>query len=429
MASALLTTGGRSLSGLERVWLAADGIQPPFVNQLVVEGKGRISAKELKEAVEVAGNANPGLRLRLKGWLGWSRWVPGPSVAFRVVDGTRWDGNSPKGAPFLEEPLDPFRGPVAEVLWVEGSPPRLVIRSHHAVTDGKGSFLFAEDLFCALRGEPVVGAAAGPKTDAHIAAEIKAMPPEKMPRIARASATEKSIEVAVEPPSDRPSLTGKAHVYSTATTWARLRLVGRYSQLLPRVIRALSSFARKTNETPLRIDLAVDLRRFSSELRSTANLTGILHMDLANLPSGPDAIDVLEARILSSLPKAAEVPLNAEKLKRVPLSWMVRAGRKAALKSLKEGRYPVSATLSNLGWQDLRLLRCPGFSAERAFWIPPGNPGLPLFLTLTGDDEGVELCGAMPVGLADEGRLENLLSELRADLLVDQLRSLRRRNA
>ena len=107
---------------------------------------------------------------------------------------------------------------------------------------------------------------------------------------------------------------------------------------------------------------------------------------------------------------------------------MVRAGRKAALQNLKAGRYPISATLSNLGWQDLRLLRGAGFTAQKAFWIPPGNPGLPLFLTLTGDDEGIEVCGAMPIGLADEGRLENLLSELRADLLVDQLRSLRRRS-
>ena len=137
---------------MERVWLAADRIQGPFVNQLVIEGSGTLLPSLLRSAVDAAGTVHPGMRVRLQGWLGWSRWkADGRGPDFRVVSGERWDGMSPRGAPFLEEPLDPRRGAVCEVLWVEGPTPRVVIRSHHAVTDGRGASLFTDDVFRALR--------------------------------------------------------------------------------------------------------------------------------------------------------------------------------------------------------------------------------------------------------------------------------------
>jgi hypothetical protein len=38
----------------------------------------------------------------------------------------------------------------------------------------------------------------------------------------------------------------------------------------------------------------------------------------------------------------------------------------------------------------------------------------------------VDLCATVPLGLADGGRLEALLADLRADLLVDHLRQIGR---
>lgn len=414
---------GRRLSGLERVWLAADRIRPPFVNQLVIEGRGKIREESLKRALEQVAAAHPGMSLRLKGALGWSRWVPGAPPELRVVDGRQWDGMGPKGAPFLEEALGVGRGPVCELLWVEGEPPRLVLRTHHAVTDGRGASYFLEDLFRALREEPVEGAACGPLTDADLARNVPL--PERLSRKARGGSAENQELPPVEPPADRPAPTGACHIFSTATTWARVRIPGRFPRLLPRVAMALGTAARQRTETPLRIGIAVDLRRYAGDLRSSANLTGVLHLELG--ASGPEALDALEARIQDCLPFAAGVPLQAERLKGVPLWLMALIGRRSALKNLRKGRFPVSATLSNLGRQDLRAWTSLGWTSRRAFWIPPGNPGLPLFLTLSGDDEGIDLCGTMPVGLADEGRLEALLAEIRADLLVDRLRSLRRR--
>ena len=41
----------RPLYGLERVWLVADRAWPPFVNQLVMEGEGRLDAAAWRDAV------------------------------------------------------------------------------------------------------------------------------------------------------------------------------------------------------------------------------------------------------------------------------------------------------------------------------------------------------------------------------------------
>ncbi len=419
----IVPVAGRRLSGLERVWLTADRLRPPFVNQVVIEGKGKIKEESLHRAMLAAAVVHPGLSLRLKGALGWSRWVPGPPPVLRVVDGSQWDGMSPKGAPFLEEPLDPFKGPVAELLWVEGNPPRLVLRTHHAVTDGRGAGFFLQDLFCALREEPMEGAVAGPLTDAELALQIPQ--PERPSRLARGGSTAKMELPSPEPPADRPSPTGACHVFSTATTWARVRIPGHFPRLLPRVVQALAAVARERSETPLRIGIAVDLRRYANDLRSSANLTGVLHLDLG-IP-GAETLESLEARIQENLPYAGRLPVHADKLRGLPLWLMVRIGRDNALKKLRTGRFAVSASLSNLGRQDLRAWSSLGWTAQQAFWIPPGNPGLPLFLTLSGDAAGIDLVGSMPVGLADEGRLERLLADLRADLLVDSLRSMRKR--
>jgi hypothetical protein len=410
----------RLLSGMERIWLAADRISPPFAIQLVIEARGgQLNPEQLKAVLPRLVEATPGMAMQLKGILGWTRWQPGPMPQITTVDARRWDGLSAKGASFLEEPLDPAN-PI-ELILASGDPFRLIIRGHHAVTDGRGLSRMADQLFRALRGEELLPISAGPLTDMELAARVAALPQEKKPR------TGLSKPVPPNPPADRPAPTGTAHVFSTAVTWARARIPGRHDQPLARIIRALVAVSHRAADLPLRIAIPVDLRRYDSDLSSTANLTGILHLDLAGLPAGPDALQAIQERISASLPHAASVPLFAHKFRNVPLSWLAREGKKQATQHLKNNRYPISATLSNVGKVDLRSWSFKGFNASRAFFIPPGSPSMPLFLMFCGDEEGLELCISMPVGLADENRLLNLLADLRTDLLVDNLRDLGRK--
>jgi len=386
----------RPVSGLEKAWLVADRLASPFVNQLVIEGSGSLDPELVQVAANRVAVQMPGVCLQRRGWLGGMRWEStGMPPVVRVEDGRRWDGQGPWGAPFLERRMDPVDGPVCEVVLLKGSADgvdRLVIRTHHAALDGRGAGLFVDDLFAVLRGEEPQGAKAGPFTDVDLARMAEVAPRK-------------------DPLPDRASPTGRATSMDFETTWARRRVSGRFRGLLSRAVVGLWSASRAYTDGALRFGVPVDLRRYNRDLRSTANLTGILHIDL----DGVDGVERAQARVrarlghgLESHAAAAHV-LGVDAIRGLPLWLMGWAGARAARRGLETDRYGTSVTLSNLGRQDLRRYRGGGFVAQRAFWIPPGQPGLPLFVAMSGDADGVDIVGSMPVGLADGGRLEGLL--------------------
>jgi len=374
----------RLLSGTERAWITADQLCPPFVNQQVIEGRGTLDPAFLQAAVAQAAEAHPNSRVRLRGWLGWSRWRPGPHPPpVTVVDGASWDGMSDAGAPFLQRPLDPWRGPVSEIVLVTaGLGTRLVVRTHHAAFDGRGAGLFSADLFRALRGEALLGAAAGPLTDAALAGPGAAAAP---------------------PREEWPSPLGASSSLAFSVCWQRRRVVGPTRQLLARAISALWHASRVHCDRPLRVAVPVDLRRAQPGLRASGNLTGIAHQ----IVDGPVSAEALRSHLAGD--DAASTVRAAGALRWVPLWLMRREGARSARRALQGGRFGTSVTVSNLGRQDLAAYVGGGFEADASFWIPPGQPGLPLFVTLSGGPQGIELLGSAPVGLASGERLGNLL--------------------
>ncbi|MDO9280317.1 MAG: hypothetical protein Q7U06_00280 [Pseudomonadota bacterium] len=383
-------TPSRPLFGLERVWLVADRLWPGFVNQLVIEGAGGLDAVRWRAAVDAVLPAWPGARARLRGVLGWTRWVAdGAAPVVTEVDGAGWDARSP--APFGATRLDPDEGPIVEVLLVSGATPRVVLRTHHAAFDGRAAWALAEDLGAALRGERVRGAAFADLSDVALIGAGPAAP---------------------EPPADAVTPTGPATTHEEASTWARITLPPVGGRVLA---RALAAFVAAVGtvvpnpSTPLRVSLPVDLRRHHDGLRAAANLTGFVRVDPRVSP---------EASLRAALLRRDEggVVRTAHALRSVPLAVMEGAGRRAARATLRTGLAASSATLSNLGRLDPGVLDGAGFRGGRLFWIPPGNPGTPLFLTLTGHPGGIELCGGMPVGFASGGMLDALLAAMAARL-------------
>ncbi|HQL82226.1 MAG TPA: peptide synthetase, partial [Spirochaetota bacterium] len=92
----------RQLTPTERVYLVNAELSPPFANQIIFEGTGEFKPEHWRKAVEVASAANPGSRLVLKGSLCFARWTDsGKTPPVREVDGSRWSGMDPEGAPFL----------------------------------------------------------------------------------------------------------------------------------------------------------------------------------------------------------------------------------------------------------------------------------------------------------------------------------------
>ncbi len=383
-------TAGRSISGVEWVWLAADRIAPPFCNQLVVEGDGAgVGYDELVDAVSAAAEVQPGSRVRRRGQL----WVAdGGAPRVRAVDGAGWDGRGPDGAPFLRVPLPPAHA-TCEVLSVTGGDvPRLVFRTHHAAMDGQGTLLFADAVCAALRGEAPRPAEAGPTTDASLAASAG-----------------RSAEPAV-PIDCPPPVRGVSGGASRGVTWRRRRVAGRFRRMLPRLAVAVAAAAGE----PCRVDVPVDLRPLRPDLRSSANLTGLVRLPVA--PADDIVAVTTRLRGLLDARAGADFVLAASALRRLPLAVIAAGGKAKAARQLTLGRYGTTATLSNLGRLDLDRFAAPGFTPRASFFIPPGSPGLPLFVACNGDAAGVEICATMPAALASHGRLEGLLDRFEAAL-------------
>ncbi len=357
----------RRLSPVERVWLVADRLCPPFVNQLVLEGDGMPD--------EAAWRAAAGRGLVLRGVLGGCRWAPGPATPVRVVDAGAWDGRGPEGAPFLRDPLPPG-GPTREILLAPG---RVVFRSHHAVMDGRGTLVWVDDVFRALRGEAV------PSHDAAVT----------------------DLDLARPGPGARrrdecPAPTGAAAA-GEGVTWRRRTVPAGASRVLPRVVHAVGALALR-HGAPVRIGVPVDLRG-AHGVRSTANLTGMVFVPV----TPEDAVDDVARALTALVPQAGAFVRAAAPLRGVPLAVMAWAGRRGAARALRTGRYGASAAVSNLGRLDLGGCHGGGFRARRAFFIPPGNPAQPFFLALTGHPEGIELVATTPAALATGGRLDDAL--------------------
>ncbi len=398
----------RPVSGTERIWLAADMVSPPFVNQMVLEGEGIPTpggGSSWDQLLESVAAAQPGIRVRLKGVLSQSRWVAdGPYPRFREVDGSGWDGNGPDGAWFLQEPLDPLQGPTSELILVHGDPTRLVVRTHHGSMDGAGTILFAKGIFAALRGEPLPAVVIGMPNDEMVARDLD-VPAEPSPR-----------RNCVAP-------TGKPRQAPFGVTWKRIRVQGiNFHRVSSQIAVALARHACLTRYDNFRVDIPVDLRRLLNGLRSSANLTGLIRIDISEHLHKNNPLESVALNIQESLNGRSEAAFTkaASFARWVPISQLARMGRQAANKSLKDGIFSTSATLSNLGRIDLAHFSGRGFQAQRAFFIPPGSPGLPLFVTLVGDREGVEFCASAPNALATDGRLDSVLMTI-ASALSDSL--------
>lgn len=384
------------LTNATRLWVAADRIDPPFVNQLVFDGRGAFDYGKLEAAINIASAANPGSRYVLRGMLGSSHWVDsGVTPRLRVVDGAGWDGMGPEGAPVcLSETLSVTAGPSCEVVVITGSPMRVVFRSHHGVMDGRGTLTWAEDIFRALRGEPVTGS--DPCVSENDLLNI----------------SKGKIEKAISYVYGAP--TGRADGDSAGLTWRRVIAAGSYSSLLPRVMICVARQVWRFSNENARFGISVDMRSRRDGLRTTNNLTNAFFIEF-----GPGMNYDELGQIISRRQKNREdgaFTLEDRLICHTPLMLLSAVMKSQTRAHHRSGLYRYSAFVSNMGRVPVEPFSGGGFTAE-AFWgIPPGLGMVPLFLGVAGHADRVELIASMPRVLADSGRLDefmrNILDEL-----------------
>lgn len=388
----------RSMFGIERLWSAVAAICPPFTVQLVVEGAASpgstpIERSVLQRAVADAARVNPGVRLRMEGHLGWSRWRAfGGAPPVRVVDARRWTGRDERGAPFLLLPLT-AGGPTVEVVLARGDVDRIIFRGHHSVVDGRGLLHFAEDVFAVLRGEEPRGSTLD-VVDLDLARSLGA----------EGRGREK---LAWSMPTGMPRPVPRG----VPMPWRRIRYEGPTRSFLPRLALAVHHASRAYTDEPLQVEIPVDLRRHLPEgTFTTANITGGARVELGAIVESDDPVGafVAELKARAAHPNAGAPILDTQLFRWLPRRTAIRLLHKIRLKSLEKGKAGTSAILSNLGRYPLAKLSCPQHTASAWYWVPSGGPVVPLFILVTGDGAGVELSIGMSPELASDGRLDGL---------------------
>ena len=395
----------RPLSTIERYYVSCDSSNngkhiTPCMNQMVVEGNADIDIDAFRRATTKASYANPGSRVKLKGHLGFSRWVDSEhSTPVRVIEND-WDGLSNDNASFLQDPLPVRTGPTSEVLIVINknlNTSYVLFRSHHGAMDGRGTLHFANDVFRCLRGEEPIGENSN-ITDMQLAKSLSN----------HAKGTELGNDVAA--PTGAPVPISNSEKQQPSR-WIRRTLTGKHKGVLAKVALETARFSRLKGENSVRFQIPVDMRPHKEGLNSTANLTGGI---VVNVNLNTDA-DEWNQNIKSQLAekKEAEIPTFFRIFPFHLLSWVPRktiynSNNRLVEKRRLLGKFRTTGIISNLGLLKVEQFSGEGFMAKKCYFIPPEFDTTALFITLAGHTEGVEILMRAPTEL-DGGRVEELL--------------------
>jgi hypothetical protein len=382
------------MSATERLWLCYDKAFTPYVNQCVLEGSGHLDFGQLKSAVEKASAANPGSRLILKGVLRGAGWIDsGITPRVRRLSGEKWDGYGPENAPFLCDPL-PHAGPTCEVIYLQGPVPRLVFRTNHGVMDGIGTLTWMEDIFRALRGENPIGSSST-LTEYQVARTV----------------TDLSMKMY---PLNCIAPTGRSGKFTTGMTWKRLSFSGKRPAFLGKIAMVLAKSAWNYGEGVFRIAVPVDERFRCGDIRSTGNLAMAIYIEVSKKMT-PESIVYEIPRQLYKKNDCITIE-GGDYLDLIPINIMAMGLKLITRIPYHTGKYSVSALINNFCQTDMGKFNGCGFEAKTMFFIPPRFEGLPAFVALTGCNGRLEMAVSIPRILADHGRFERLLDDLREAL-------------
>ena len=357
----------------------------------IIEGESRVTLSEWENALAQVVERNPACRLRIIGKRQSACWCSdGAPTRIRVIDNCDWDGRSHIGAEFIKATrLDLENGPSSELIIVPGTPDRVMIRAHHAVMDGMGVVYFLQELFRALRGEPLLGTNAI-FSDADLMQSV---------------ASERPPELKGKP----ASLTGGVRKTEAGNVWRRISAPNvKPNYLLGKLAIWIKQFAQRYSDLPVRILLPVSLRRHCDGLNSMLNFTGLIIVDLA-ANDGPDDFR-RKLRDLLKMNAEANYSATTEYFKYLPMPWIDWIGAKFA----RHENTRDTIGLSNFGVVKPEQHSSEKFIARAMFALPAfdGNA----FIVLAIMNNTAEISVGMPLGLASEGRFEAFMNYLEEQL-------------
>lgn len=365
----------------------------------IVEGAGQLDPQQLQQAVDRAAAANPAIRVRLRGVLGFCRWVDsGVAPRVRVFPVSEWNGSNEEQAPFLNERLDARRGgPIADVLLVPCADgmTRVIFRTLHAAIDGRGLMHWVREVFRAMRGEALEGSGSS-LTDLDIQAEY-------------------ADKITEEPPA-APSACipvlhpGDANRQPLRYVWRRIIIDKNVSQLLPKAATFLANWARRNGSGEVGFTIPVDYRGLRTSEMGIGNLTGYFRLSVPQ-DATPRSLMLQLAQRVRAYADCRQFP-GIRKLLWVPVWWMVRGLKKQADGFL----YAVTPALPtgglvSMGNLDAQHYSSPGFECRMLYGIP-GAVGK-LNVVFLNYAKFVVVSFAAPAAFNDRGQLDELASGFR----------------
>ncbi|MRH86839.1 peptide synthetase [Nocardia sp. SYP-A9097] len=379
-----MSTFRRPISPTEFMYFPMRDLAPPFLMQLAVEGVGSVDAEELRRAVAIAAEANPGARLVREG----KYWVDsGVAPAVRVIDHAL-QYPALESDPVLTSPIGPTPESTLEVLLLTAAPFTLVFRVFHGVMDGMGMVMWATDVLRVLRGQEPVGAA-DPIADEELERKVGApgRPALMLPRFGSALGTGR------QDPGEPRHLLRHRTIHATG----------------PGAMVRVAAILADEGGPLSRIMIPVDLRRHDPELRSTANLALPLFLDARpgvdwKQLNADKRIGLQERRELNQMQAArlSNLPPGPGRVLLRSLNW---AGSRL-------GRNLASATVSHMGRYDFEELAVPGFTPTSIRVLPQHSVAMPLLIGLTEGGGRTELTVSARSGRGIQDRLEALLDRI-----------------
>jgi hypothetical protein len=389
----------RIVSPIERYALVLNAVYHYRVDG-VVQGVGHVDPAALQRAVDKAAAANPAIRVRLRGALGFSAWVDsGIAPSVRVLPASSWTGQDEIGAAFLLEKLDALAGgPVADVLVVPGKDGkiRLVFRTLHAAIDGRGLMHWMLEVFRAARGEPLLGSGSR-LTDLDIQAQYASNLPDD----------------PVPPPTTCiPALpASEAGRDSIHYVWRRVVLDKNVSQLLPKTAVFLADWARRYAEGEVGFTIPIDYRGYRTQEMSLGNLTAYVRLSVPPAATPRSVMAQLNG-LLRNFADCRQRP-GIKKIAWVPIATMVKKLR-PAVGSLLYTLNPAMPTggIVSMGNLTLAAGSYPGFDADMIFGIP-GTVGK-LNVVFLNFPSFVSVVFSVPAPYNADGQLDSLAAAYRA---------------
>ncbi|MCG8315622.1 MAG: hypothetical protein MI976_20630 [Pseudomonadales bacterium] len=391
----------RKPSPLEVTYVGTDTEDySPFVNQFIVEGEGHLDLDRWKKAVEKASLANPGSRLILKGFWGFKYWDDQGPLPLVTKVKTDWDGSSSEGAPYLGGPINPRVGPNAQVILIDNEKPRIIFRSHHAMTDGQGMIHWMMDIFRALKDEDLVGSK-GTTSEGDIIEKIDYPP--------RQIVEGKCIPVAK--PSQKPD--------ERYCRWVRMSWQGKYTKLVPKLMLAMSRIAWRNNGDDGKIIFRIpsDLRRYDDKEApfSMANAIGAIDLYVTK----DSTVNSLQKEILGALRTKGDVsafPKKAYILRWLPTS--LYRFRPEVIKRCHENvSYRMTGIISHLGETDLENSSYDEFKITGTYGVPIPLENRSIFVGFSiNSSNGLDAVVSVPKALTTHEELIALCEEIKTEL-------------